>query len=227
MKIKDLGLSERPRERLRVQGAEALSNAELIAIIIGSGTKEVNAIEVAHLLLKEGEGRLSNLSTMSVEAIRRIKGVGVTKATVLKAIFEIGRRFIGESEGDRISIRDSKIAYKLMKPLLKGLVHEEFWVVFLNRANNVISKQMLSTGGTTATIIDVKIVVKMAIEKLAQGVILYHNHPSGNPTPGQADIKETSRVRNSLEIFNISLVDHIIIGDGKYYSFAEEKVFYE
>ena len=225
MKIKDLGLNERPRERLRAQGAEALSNAELIAIIIGSGTKNANAMDVAHLLLKCGDGRLSNLSSMSLEAIRKVNGIGITKATVLKAIFEIGRRFISESGGERTSIRNSRTAYRIMKPILKGLQHEEFWVMFLNRSNFIISKEMLSSGGTNMTVIDIKLIVKKALEKLAEGIIIFHNHPSGKPNPGEADIRETSRVRNSLELFNISLIDHIIIGDGKYYSFAEEKVF--
>ncbi len=225
MKIKDLGKNERPRERLRNRGADALSNAELIAIVIGSGTKEFNALELANVLITKGDGKLSDLAAMSVEAIQQTKGVGPTKATILKAVFELGRRFISESEGKRISIRDSLTAYKIMNPLMKGLKQEQFWIMFLNRANNIISKEMLSIGGTTSTIIDIKLIAKKALEKLAEGVILFHNHPSGNPNPGQADIKETSRVKNSLDLLNISLIDHIIIGDGAYYSFAEEQEF--
>lgn len=223
MKISEWGKNERPRERLERFGAENLSDAELLAILIRTGAKSVNAADLARELLAASGGSLAGLSLMSLERLSAHPGIGKVKAITLKAAFELGRRFAAEASDSfrNTSINDSRKAFSLLYPHLKDLDHEECWVIFLNRGNKVISLDRISKGGSSATIVDRKIILKMAVEKLAGGIILAHNHPSGNRFPGEADIRETKALKEAARIMDIALMDHIIIAGSGYYSFSD------
>lgn len=220
-----MNLDERPREKMAEKGASALSNAELLAIIIRTGTGRQNALEVARTLLNASGGTLTELAGQSMDRMCRIEGIGQMKALTVSAAMELGRRFAVEKSGtSKISITNARMVSEIMNPLLKGKKIEECWILFLNRANFIIDKEMLSRGGTTATIIDKKIIVGKALDKVASGLIIVHNHPSGNPRPGKADIEQTDALRKALGTFDISLIDHVIISDNSFFSFAEERV---
>ena len=224
MRMKELCADERPREKMLEKGAEALSNAELIAILLRTGTGKMNAVEVARELLKSGGNKLTGIMSMSTENLCRVSGVGSSKAVTIAAAFEIGRRAALEPiVENRKSITGPKDVFRLMLPRLRGLQHEECWILFLNRANYVTSIEMLSSGGTDSTTIDSKLITRKAIEKSASGLIIVHNHPSGNPMPGVSDIRETGKLKKALETFGISLTDHVIIAEDSYYSFADEQ----
>ena len=212
MRIKELCADERPREKMFSKGAEALSNAELLAILIGSGTKKDNVLVVANKLLSH--------EVMSMD------GIGSGRCAAITAAFELGRRCCLEDPGlEKVPICDPAMVYKLMIPRMKGLDHEEFWVIFLTRANYVIQKEMISMGGLSATVVDPRTVVRKALEKRASGIVMVHNHPSGNPMPGKDDLEQTGAMRKAAGTFNISLLDHIIICDDRYFSFSNEKVY--
>ncbi len=224
MKLKDLIPEDRPREKLRLSGAKTLTSTELIAILLRSGTRQCNVMETARRLLHSANDRLENLASMSIEKIMEIKGIGENKAITVAAAFEIGRRLCFEERNtERKIISDSLSAFSEIVPFLGGLQHEECWIMFLNRANHMISKERISSGGLSSTVIDSKIILKKALEKLASGIILFHNHPSGNPRPGTNDIRETERLKKAAELLGISLLDHIIVASDSYYSFAEER----
>jgi len=227
MKIHELPLDDRPREKLLAKGAAALSNSELLAILLRSGTRYANVIDIARLLLMEADGSLATLSGMSVERMVRLSGIGKEKAATIAATFELGRRFMAEKDDfDHKSINEPDMAYRMLIPKMKGLTHEECWALFLNRSNYVIGTERLSSGGLTSTTMDIPAVVRMAIEKNATGVILSHNHPSGNPRPGKDDILRTEMLRKALNSMDISLLDHIVVCDNRYFSFSKEE-FYE
>ena len=223
MKMKEMGLDERPVEKMLGKGAGALSNSELLAVLRRSGTSGMNVMELSRTLLGGADNSLTRLSTMSVEQLTRLPGLGRTKAAVLQAAFELGRRFQSERcwEGKE-TIDGADKVFAIMSPLLKGLTHEQLWVLFLNRANFLIGKEMLSRGGMSATVIDQKMVIIRAMEKKASSVIIVHNHPSGNPRPGMEDLKQTQRLREALKNVDLTLTDHVIICDDGYYSFAQE-----
>lgn len=219
-------MDERPIEKLLTLGPHGLSNAELIAILLKSGTEKHNAMDTARLLLDKSDGILSILSGFSVEKMTEIPGVGKKKAATISAAFELGRRFISEkSIAGKTAVTGPEVVYKMMLPLLKGLSHEECWLLFLNRANYVIGKEKLTSGGLSSTTIDNRMVIIRAMEKKASGLILIHNHPSGNPRPGAADLQQTEKLKNALSPVEISLMDHIIVCDESYFSFSDEKVF--
>lgn len=223
MKISEMRPEERPREKLVEKGAKTLDNSELIAIMLRTGTGKRNAVEIASELLASAGNSLSELAGFSMEKMREINGIGADKAVTVAAAMELGKRFIYEKNAEKhISITGARQIFDIMFPLMKGLAHEECWVIFLNRANYIIGKELLSSGGMTATVIDVKMILRRALEKKAQGIILVHNHPSGNPAPGTNDVKQTMILKKAAETFDISLVDHIVIADRKYYSFADE-----
>lgn len=225
MKIKELCSDERPREKLLTVGPQALSNAELVAIILRTGTRGDNAVDIARKLVSRTEGKLHPLASMSIDKLKETRGIGTDKAVALAAAFELGKRYGMESSApERFSVQSSSSAFGIMRHVMKGLQHEECWVMFLNRANYVTGKEKISSGGTSSTVIDAKIIVKKAVEKLASGIILFHNHPSGNPRPGTVDLKETEKLKKALDLFGISLLDHIIVADDRYYSFSDEKV---
>ena len=223
MKMKEMGLDERPVEKMLGKGAGALSNSELLAVLLRSGTSGMNVMELSRTLLGGADNSLTRLSAMSVEQLTRLPGLGRTKAAVLQAAFELGRRFQSERcwEGKE-TIDGADKVFAITSPLRKGLTHEQLWVLFLNRANYLIGKEMLSRGGMSATVIDQKMVIIRAMEKKASSVIIVHNHPSGNPRPGMEDLKQTQRLREALKNVDLTLTDHVIICDDGYYSFAQE-----
>lgn len=226
MKIKEICVDERPREKMLAKGADAMSNAELLAILIGSGTQKENVLEVANRLLAEGKGKLSMIADMDARRMKEIGGIGsVRYAAIAAAAFELGKRCCLEDPGiEKVPLTDAEIVYRMMLPRLKGLDHEEFWVILLNRANYIIHKEMISLGGISSTVVDSKLVVRMALDKRASGLIMVHNHPSGNPRPGHNDLTETERMKKAANTFDIALLDHIIICDDCYFSFADDKV---
>ena len=220
--IKTWDEEERPREKLMRQGASSLTNAELLAILLQSGTREHSAVDLARSLLAGCGGRLAELSRRSVPQLIRLAGIGPARATTVQAAFELARRLAAELPEDELTIRSSETVARMMSPFLRDLPHEECWVLYLNRGQKLIGKERVSAGGLSATVIDIKIIVKKAVERLASGIILVHNHPSGNPLPGQQDRTQTEALRRAAAVFDIALVDHIIIGKKKYFSFSDE-----
>jgi len=221
MSIKDWNKDERPREKLIEFGPQVLSLAELLAILIGSGTKQKSALELSKELLNVVDNKLFLLGRMSVDDLKRVKGIGTAKAVILSAALELGRRRLVENM-DIQQISSSSDAADLFFPLLSDLPHEEFWSLFLTNANTIISKMRLSRGSDTATIVDVKELVRNALLKKAKSVIVVHNHPSGKVLPGTKDLDITEKIKKALSFFDIKLLDHIIIGYNKFYSFADE-----
>ena len=223
MKLKELCADERPREKMLDKGASSLSNAELLAIMLRTGTGRNNVLEVAQTLLRRVDGRLDDLAAMSVEVLCETTGVGPSKAVTLAAAFELGRRwFSEEGVAKRSKVLSPKDVFRMMYPLLKGLEYEECWAVYLNNANQCLGKDRLSTGGVDSTVLDSKILIRRACEKKATGVILVHNHPSGSAMPSVADINRTKSIRSALKACEMSLVDHVVIGSRNYYSFSDE-----
>lgn len=220
--IRTLREEERPREKMALQGADSLTLTELLAIIIRTGDVGKSAIDLSRELIKASDNKLKALSTFSPEKMMGIKGIGKAKAFSIMAAFELGRRLSAETSESMPQIRTSKMAAQLISPFLKDLPYEECWVIYLNRANKVIGKEKISKGGISATIMDIKIIVKKAVEKLATSIIMVHNHPSGNPQPGEQDRKQTSALKEAAALFDISLLDHIIIAGNNYFSFSDE-----
>ena len=220
--IKTWNEEERPREKLMQQGGAALTNAELLAILIGSGTRKLTAVDLARELIAGCQGRLDTLSRQSAAALMSVEGVGQAKAAAVAATFELARRLAAELPPDELTIRTAETVARMMTPCLKDLPHEECWVIYLNRGNRFIGKEKVSVGGLGSTIIDIKIIVKKAVERLASGLVLVHNHPSGNPLPGEQDRRQTEALRQAAAVFDITLVDHVIITKKKYYSFTDE-----
>lgn len=225
MKILDLGEDERPVEKMFAKGPGALSNAELLAILLRSGSGGLNSMDTARLLLARADGRLSGLSSMSPESMRSVPGIGAMKSASVMAAFELGRRFWQEGSGlEKVPVTGPEVIFRTMRPVLMGLDHEECWILYLNRANYVTGREMLSRGGHSATVIDIKMTVARSMEKKADGVVLVHNHPSGNPVPGEADIRETRQLKKALEAVDIALVDHVVVSDDSFFSFADNRV---
>lgn len=213
---------ERPREKLMLQGAAALTDAELLAILIGSGTRTQTAVDLSRSLLSATGGRLAELSRQSARELAQTPGIGLAKATSILATFELARRLAAEIPEEELTIRTPETVARMMAPHLRNIPHEECWAIYLNRGRKFIGKEKISLGGMSSTIIDIKIIVKKAVERLASGLILVHNHPSGNPLPGEQDRLQTEALKRAAAVFDIELVDHVIIGRNKYYSFSDE-----
>jgi DNA repair protein RadC len=221
LKITDWAVEDRPREKLIQKGTASLSDAELLAILISSGTKDKSAVDIGRELLGIANNNLNSLGKLTVDDIRKIRGIGIAKAVTITAALELGRRR-KLSEVEYVpQIRSSKDVSDIFQPLLSDLVHEEFWILFLNRSNKVITRMKLSQGGLSGTVTDVRIVMKKAVECLASGIIVCHNHPSGNLNPSEADTKITQKIREAGNLMDIQLLDHLIISDKDYYSFAD------
>ena len=226
MKIKELCEAERPREKMLSSGPSALGNSELLAILLRSGTRSESAVELAQRLLSICDGKLSRLFNMSSDVLRRIDGIGPCKAASIQASLELGRRFLQEeSTADKKPVVSSSMVFDMMIPTLKGLPHEECWVLFLNNHNYVISKQMVTRGGSRSTIMDVGQIIRAALERSASGIILVHNHPTGNPQPSEADIKQTEALHKACSAVQIDLLDHVIVSDGRYFSYADDRMY--
>lgn len=221
--IKQWAAEDRPREKFLKKGISALSDAELIAILLATGTKNLSAVDLAKNILASADNNLHLLGKKNVTDLKKISGIGEAKAISIIAALEIGKRRKPD-EIEQKKVTSSNVVFELFQPLLGDLPHEEFWVLYLSRSNQIKDKEKISLGGTSGTVIDVKIILKYAIEKLASGLILVHNHPSGNVQPSDNDLKITEKIKNAGLFMDIATLDHIIIGDTKYYSFADEGI---
>lgn len=213
---------DRPREKLLLKGKAALSDAELIGILIGSGTRSMSAVDLSKLILKEVGSNLNELAKCSVSDLQKFKGIGEAKAITIVSALELGRRRKESQYLEKPTITCSKDAYEVIKPELLDLAYEVFWVLLLNRANQVIKKCQISSGGISGTVADPKIIFKVALESMCSGIILVHNHPSGNLKPSNADITLTKKVKEAGSLLEIPVLDHIIFTDKGYLSFADE-----
>lgn len=219
--IKDLAEDDRPREKMERKGASSLSDAELIAILLRVGNASETAVDVAQRLLGQVNNSLNELARLSLHQLTRIKGIGRTKAITILAALELGRRRNAEGPINRERIFSSRSVIDLFQPVLADLPHEEFWVLLLNKSNRIIERVKVSQGGVGGTVVDPKLVLKHAVERLASAVIVIHNHPSGNPQPSDKDIALTEKLKNAAQLFDITLLDHVIVTDGECYSFAD------
>ncbi|MBS1919340.1 MAG: DNA repair protein RadC [Bacteroidetes bacterium] len=220
--IKNWAKDDRPREKLLFLGAGALSNSELLAILIHNGTKEKNAIELAKDILKLGKDNLSELCKISVKEMMKTKGIGQAKAVTIAAALELGRRGQSSPVLEKPVITSSMELDRYLRPKLKDHTHEEFAVLFLNRANKINHFEVISKGGVTGTVADPKIILKKALEENAVSIVLCHNHPSGSLKPSRADEELTQKIKEAARFFDITVLDHIIVSDEGYFSFADE-----
>lgn len=215
-------VEDRPREKVLANGIQHLSDSELLAILLGSGTKNQTAVELARIILRSSGNNLLELGKQSVDELVRIKGVGPAKAISLLAALELGRRRAGIQATEKVQVKSSETVFRLFHPILGDLGHEEFWLLMLNRANRVLGRYKVSQGGLSGTVIDTRIILKKALDNLASSIIVCHNHPSGNMQPSDADVKITGKLRKAAEMLEIKLIDHVIIADKSYFSFADE-----
>ena len=213
---------DRPREKLILKGKSALLNHELLAILIGSGTPKVSAVDLCAQILEYVNNDLTQLGKLSVLDLQKFKGIGEAKAIGIVASMELGRRRQAENIGQVTTIKSSKDIYSVLLTDLSDLINEEFWIIYLNHRNKIIGKEKISSGGLTATIVDIRMLFKSAIERLATSIILAHNHPSGTLKPSQADLKLTNKIKEAGIILDIQVLDHLIVSDTGYYSFADE-----
>jgi DNA repair protein RadC len=220
--IKSWAEEDRPREKLMQKGRAALSDAELIAILLGSGTTKLTAVDVGKLMLQAVDNDLNELARLSMKQLCRHPGIGPAKAITVIAALELGRRRKESGAGRRTTITSSRDIYNVMRPQLQDLPHEEFWIVLLNRANVVMRTEKVSSGGVAGTVADPKMIYKLALEHLASSIILVHNHPSGNRQPSGADISLTKKLREAGGFLDLPVLDHLIYTDLGYYSFADE-----
>lgn len=222
LNIKSWSPEDRPREKLVLKGTPTLSDAELIAILIGSGTAHHSAVDVSKKIMHQVNNNLNDLAKLSVKELTRIKGIGEAKAITIVAALELGRRRKGQDINEKPRISSSKDSFDQLEGELMDLPHEEFWVLLLNRANKLIRKKRVSEGGVSGTVADPKIIFKMALEELACGIVVAHNHPSGNLTASQNDLNLTKKLKEAGKLLEIQLLDHIIVAGTKYLSFADE-----
>ena len=224
LSIKSWAEEDRPREKLAEKGKASLSDAELIAILIGSGSREVTAVELSKKILNSVGNNLNELGRMDISALTAFKGIGEAKAITIMAAMELGRRRKESVTDKKRTISCSNDAFVEIRDSLEDLPHEEFWILMLNRANKVIGRKNVSKGGVSGTVADAKLIFKPAIEKLASSIVLCHNHPSGNLKPSDADLKLTTKLKEAGKSLDIPILDHLIIGDNAYFSFADEGI---
>ena len=222
--IKEWSEDDRPREKLLLKGKNALSHAELIAILINSGNKEESAVALSKRILASVALNLTELGKLSVKDLMKFKGIGEAKSISIIAALELGRRRRGEEAIEKKEVTSSSSVFELMQPIIGELSHEEFWIVYLNNSNKVLKKIQLSKGGIIGTLVDVRLVLKAALQIDAVGLILTHNHPSGSLIPSQADKKITQKLKIASETIDIKVLDHLIITEKAYFSFADENL---
>jgi len=220
--IKNWALNDRPREKLLQKGKLALSDAELIAILIGSGNTDESAVELSKRILSETKNNLNLLGKLSAQQLMVYKGIGEAKAISIIAAMELGRRRRTEDALELVKIASSSTVFELLQPILGELPHEEFWILYLNNANKIIEKLPISKGGITGTLVDVRVTLKKALELGATSLILAHNHPSGNLNPSEADKQLTNKLKIAAESIDIKVLDHLIVTEKSYFSFADE-----
>lgn len=215
---------DRPREKLLFKGKSTLSDAELMAILIGSGNREESAVALAKRILAASYNNLNNLGRLSANDLMKFKGIGEAKAIIIIAALELGNRKRLEQALKQEKINSSTAVFEIMQPVIGDLSHEEFWVLYLNNANKIRFKDKLSSGGITATVVDVRLILKKALELNAVGLIICHNHPSGNLNPSVSDKQLTQKVKQAGETLDIKLLDHLIITEKEYFSFADHNI---
>ena len=222
--IKYWAEDDQPREKLLLKGKNALSDAELIAILIGSGSKNESAVELSKRILQSVDNQLNSLGKLNIDQLIQFKGIGQAKAISIVAAMELGKRKQSEEPQALKTISSSKVVFQIMQPLLGELPHEEFWILYLNHSNKVLKKEQISKGGITGTVVDARLIYKTALEIYATGLVLCHNHPSGRLTPSDADRQITRKLKLAGEHLEILVVDHLIITENGYYSFADEGI---
>lgn len=216
---------DRPREKFLLKGKSSLSDSELLAILIGSGSRNESAVQLCQRILASANNNLNQLGKLSIAQLTEFKGIGEAKAIAIAAALELGRRRRSEDAEELKKISSSKAVFEIMQPIIGELPHEEFWILYLNNSNKVIHKAQLSKGGITGTVVDSRIVFKTAFEQNATSIILAHNHPSGKLAASQADIEITKRLKLAGEQLEILILDHIIITESGYYSFQDNGIF--
>lgn len=216
---------DKPREKLMLKGKSVLSDAELIAILIGSGSRNESAVDLSKRILASVDHNLNALGKLSIAQLMHFKGIGEAKAISIIAAMELGRRRRNEEVVELTKVSSSKVVFEVMQPIIGELPHEEFWVLFLNNSNKILFKTQLSKGGMTGTMVDVRIVFKIALEQNATSIILTHNHPSGKLQASDADIQITKKIKIAGQQLDIPVLDHIIITESGYYSFVDEGIF--
>ena len=224
MSIKFLAEDDRPREKFLLKGKNSLSDAELLAIIMGSGNRKDSAVELGRKILSSVGNNWHNLSLLQISDLMKFKGIGKAKSISIATALEIGRRRAAQEVPEKIQITTSLESYKVLLPYLSDLQTEEFWTVYLNQNNRILGKSKLSSGGINQSVVDLRILFKNALEHLATGIIIAHNHPSGNLKPSSEDLKITKQIAEAGKILNIQLLDHLIITQNSYLSFADENL---
>ena len=224
LNIKSWAEEDRPREKFAAKGKSSLSDAELIAILLGSGNRDETAVELGKRILSTVNHNLDALGKLDLAQLQKFKGVGEAKAISIAAALELGRRRKASDIQKRTKINSSQVAYELIYDALADLPHEEFWVLLLNRANQLIDRINISKGGVSGTVADVKLIFKPALERLASGIIVCHNHPSGNMKASEADLRLTKKIVEAGKFLDIAVLDHIIVGHGNYLSLADQGI---
>jgi DNA repair protein RadC len=222
LSIKSWAEEDRPREKLMIQGRQSLTDAELVAILIASGNDTDSAVELSKKILNSVGENLNELGKLSINDLKKFKGIGEAKAITIIAALELGRRRQATEAVVRDKIMSSRQAYEIFQPHLADLAYESFYVLYLNRSNKLIWKERMSTGGIAGTVVDTRMILRTAIEKLASGIFIAHNHPSGNLKPSEADVKITQTLQSACNLLDMKLLDHLIIGDKDYFSFHDE-----
>lgn len=222
--VKNWAEEDRPREKLMMKGALALSDSELLAILIGSGTRDKSAVQVCKDILGKAENDLNKLARFGVNDLTKTKGIGPAKAITIVAAMELGRRRKDSEVKEIKKITSSRDAYQMFYPFLSDLNHEETWALLLNRSNQVMSKMLVSKGGISSTIVDIRLILREALNVYASAIILGHNHPTNNLMPSEQDLRITAKLKDAAKLMDINLLDHLILCGDKYYSFADENV---
>ena len=222
--IKNWSQDDQPREKLRDKGKLSLSDAELVAILIATGNREESAVSLSQRILASADNNLNTLGKMSIQQLMTFKGIGEAKAITITAAMELGRRRRGELAIQKKKISSSGSVFELMQPIIGELPHEEFWIIYLNNSNKVIYKNQLSKGGITGTLVDVRLVLKTALEFGALGLILVHNHPSGTLKPSNQDKEITKKLKTAAQSLDIKVLDHLIVTEKAYFSFADDGI---
>ena len=222
--IKNWSQDDQPREKLRDKGKSSLSDAELVAILIGSGNRNESAVDLSKRILSSIDNNLNVLGKLTLKQLMSFKGIGEAKAITITAAMELGRRRRGEEALQKKKISSSVSVFELMQPIIGELPHEEFWIIYLNNSNKVLRKNQISKGGITGTLVDVRLVLKNALEFGAVGLILAHNHPSGTLKPSEADKNLTYKLKHAAQSLDIKVLDHLIITEKAYFSFADEQL---
>lgn len=221
LSIKDWAESDRPREKLLEKGRQTLSNSELLAILIGSGSREETAVELCQKILLSVNNDLNKLGKLSTQNLIKFKGIGEAKAISIVAALELGRRRKSTLNEKKETLNSSQKVFLLMHKQFVDLPYEEFWLLTINRANKIINKYSISKGGLSSTVVDVRLIMKFALNDLASSIILLHNHPSGNLKPSNSDRLVTEKLKHAAKLFDITLLDHLIVTDDNYFSFAD------